>query len=148
MFFLSLGGCHLIANEHRVLICRNYTASQTSFKSKKNWGAILSTHISFRSLNMAAHRIKLHIWDISNASGQFLLTLIIDILIYTKSIGHCLSPQRISLLCVLYLQRYWVLEIAPNRMAANFRQNVTHTMHSKMAIYYISKTTWTIALKI
>ena len=86
---------------------------------------------------MAAHRIKLHIWDISNASGQFLLTLIIDILIYTKSIGHCLSPQRISLLCVLYLQRYWVLEIAPNRMAANFRQNVTHTMHSKMAILYL-----------
>ena len=35
--------------------------------------------ISFRSLNMAARRIKLHIWGISYASGQFLLTLIIDI---------------------------------------------------------------------
>ena len=49
----------MIANEHRVLTCRNYTASQASFKSKTNWGAILS--ISFRSFNMAAHRIKLHI---------------------------------------------------------------------------------------
>ena len=51
----------MIANEHRVLTCRNYTASQASFKSKTNWGAILSTSISFRSFNMAAHRIKLHI---------------------------------------------------------------------------------------
>jgi hypothetical protein len=83
---------------------------------------------------MAARRIKLHIWDISNASGQFLLTLIIDILIYIKSIGHCLSPQKISLLYVLYLKRYGVLEIAQNKTATIFGQNVMHTMHSKMAI--------------
>ena len=51
---------------------------------------------------MAARRIKLHIWDISNASGQILLTLIIDILIYIKSsIGHCLSPQKI-VLCTVF----------------------------------------------
>ena len=42
-------------------------------------------------------------------------------LIYIKSIGHCLSPQKISLLYVLYLeywstmQRYGVLEIAQNK---------------------------------
>ena len=97
----------MIANEHRVLIFRNYTVSLTTFKSIKYWGAILSTSSSFRSLNMAAHRIELHISDISNASGHFLLTLIIDILIYIKSIGHCLSPQTISLLYVgLYLQRF------------------------------------------
>ena len=65
----------MISNEHRVLICRNYTASQSS---------ILSTNISFRSLNLAARRIKLHIWDISNASGHFLLTLIIDSLIMSR----------------------------------------------------------------
>ena len=53
---------------------------------------------------MVARRIKLHIWDISNASGQFLLTLIIDIVIYIKSIGHCLSPQKIYLiaLCTVF----------------------------------------------
>ena len=87
-----------------------------------------STSSSFRSLNMAARRIKLHTRDISNASGQFLLTLTIDILIYVKSIGHCLSPQKISLLCVLYLQRYGVLEIVENKTAANFTQNVTHAI--------------------
>ena len=63
-----------------------------------------------------------------------LLTLIIDILIYIKSIGHCLSPQKISLLYVLYLQRYGVLDIAQNKTAANFTQNVTHIMHNKIAI--------------
>ena len=38
------------------------------------------------------------------------------------------------MLYVLYLQRYGVLEIAQNKTAANFVQNVTHIMHSKMAI--------------
>ena len=52
---------------------------------------------------MAVRRIKFHLRDISNASGHFLITLIIDMLIYIKSIGHCLSPQKISLLYVLYL---------------------------------------------
>ena len=86
---------------------------------------------------MAARRIKLHIWDISNASGQFLLTLIIDILIYMKSIGHCLSPQKISLLYVglLYLQRYGVLEIAQNKTAANFGQNYKTVLKLWICLY-------------
>ena len=55
----------MIANEHRVLILRNYTVSLTTCESRNNWGAILRTSSSFRSLNMAARRIKLHISDIS-----------------------------------------------------------------------------------
>ena len=60
---------------------------------------------------MAVRRIKLHISDISNASGQFLLTLIIDILIYIKSIDHCLSSHFIAL-CTVFA-KIWVTGYSP-----------------------------------
>ena len=63
---------------------------------------------STSGLNVGHLRIKLHISDISNASGQFLWTLIIDILIYIKSIGHCLSPQiHCSTYCICKDMGYW-----------------------------------------
>ena len=55
------------------------------------------------------------------------------------------------MLYVLYLQRYGVLEIAQNKTAANFAQNVTHIMHSKMAIYlknYLDHSAQTLDLSI